>query len=285
VNPEPPVELHCKVIYGGQNALQLLQNRKELSTQQIQQCFHNGAVWLESTGKPCRLYDAEKEMKQGQTLHLYCNQSTLADCPYTPVLIEDQTDFSVWNKPSGMLSQGSKWGDHWTIQRWLKHHVWPERECLITHRLDRFTEGLIIVAHKESVNRRFHRLFEERAIHKTYRAIVSGEIQADETPVIDTPVGGKTARTVIRVLDRQSDPTLTLLAIKPESGRKHQIRVHLADSGHPVVNDRQYGSPPFSGDLMLQASALEFEHPGNGKAMHIELPSEQLLTLQKVGSK
>lgn len=284
MTPESPVEIHCRVIYGGQTAFQLLQNRKELSAEQMQQCFDHGAVWLETTGKPVRLYNSATELKQGQTLHLYCNQSTLADCPYTPLLIADQTDFSIWNKPSGMLSQGSKWGDHWTVQRWVKQHVWPERECLITHRLDRFTGGLIIIAHDENVNRQFHRLFEAREIHKTYRAIVNGEMADNQEQVLDKPVEGKTAKTVIQVLERQSGPALTLLEIKPESGRKHQIRIHLAETGHPVVNDRQHGQPPFTGDLMLQASALQFIHPRNQDPMHFELPPEQLLTLQKVAS-
>lgn len=284
MNLETPVELHQPVIYGGQTALQLLTTSQNLSSQQIEQCFDNGAVWLQSSGKPVRLYDAETLVKQGQTVHLYCNASTLTDCPYTPDLVEDQQQFSIWNKPSGMLSQGSKWGDHWTIQRWIKKHIWPQRDCLITHRLDRFTSGLIIVAHDDAINRQFHRLFEKRAIHKTYRAVVIGDMSSGEDINIETPIDGKSALTRLKVLQSHAELMMSLLEIKPETGRKHQIRRHLAQAGHPVVNDRQYGMQPFSGDLMLQASALEFQHPVTQASLCFELKPENLLSLQKVAS-
>ena len=282
--PELPVELHRPVIYGAQTALDLLDRNTELSTAQIRQCFEHGAVWLEATGKPVRLYDSGRLLQPGQKLHLYCNQSTLSSCPYSAELVADQTAFSIWNKPSGMLSQGSKWGDHWTLHRWIKQHVWPQRECLITHRLDRYTEGLIIVAHNDSINRQFHRLFENRAIQKTYRAIVFGEMPLSQVLDIDSPVDGKHAKTYIRVLDSQPDPALSLLEVIPETGRKHQIRIHLAAAGHPVLNDRLYGQEPFSGDLMLQASALKFVHPERKNGLHFEIPADKRLSLQKIAS-
>lgn len=283
MNPNLPIEIHRQVVYSGKTAVKILANNEELSAQQINQCFDHGSVWLETTGKPTRLYDSKTLLKPGQKLHLYCNQSTLSTCPYTPELVDDKIDFSVWSKPSGMLSQGSKWGDHWTIQRWIKQHVWPQRECLITHRLDRFTEGLIIVAHNDSINRQFHRLFENRAIKKTYRAIVSGEMPTGQTKEINSPIEGKSAKTHIQILERRSDPACSLLEIKPETGRKHQIRIHLAETGHPVLNDRIYGQEPFTGDLMLQASSLEFDHPTLQTPMHIEIPVDKCLSLQKIG--
>lgn len=284
MTPDGPLEIHRQVVYGSQSAFDLLDTNIELSSTQLEQCFNHGAVWLETKGKPTRLYHGETILSPGSKLHLYCNPSTLSPCPYSADLVDDQSGFSIWNKPSGMLCQGSKWGDHWTIQRWIKQHVWPQRECLITHRLDRFTEGLIIVAHNDSINRQFHRLFETRAIHKTYRAIVSGEMSIEQDLVIDSPIQDKSARTHIRVLERQAEPAFTLLEIRPETGRKHQIRIHLAETGHPVVNDRAYGQEPFTGDLMLQASGLDFKHPTQHKSIHFEINTEKLLTIQKVAS-
>lgn len=275
-----PLEMHIPVVYSQQQAGEIIHN-ENLSQQQIIRCFENGAVWLEShNSKPVRLYDDKTVLTKGQHLHLYCNQSTLAPCPYQPELVGDFTDFSIWDKPSGMLSQGSKWGDHWTLHRWIKQHPWPARSSFITHRLDRFTQGLMIVSHTESINRHFHRLFESRDIHKTYRAIVSGLMQPGEYITIDSPIDGKKAETTVHVLAHRADPDLSLLEIKPISGRKHQLRIHLAEIGHPVVNDRQFGAPPFEGDLMLQASELDFNQPTEQNRLQIKLATEKLLTLK-----
>ena len=270
------IELQAETEAGGIKAQDLLHS-EQLSAQQIIDCFVNGAVWLKSGGKPVRLYDAEARLSPGQKIYLYCNQSTLTACPYQAELVQDFQSFGIWYKPSGMLSQGSKWGDHWTLHRWIKKNIWPERECLITHRLDRFTQGLMIVAHQQTVNRYFHRLFEQRQVEKTYHAIVSGQMPVGEQMHLTTPINHKKALTEIRVMDNNSHRSL--LKISPKTGRKHQIRIHLAGTGHPIINDRQYGQPPFTGDLMLQASGLKFKHPETHLTEDINLGQDKLLQL------
>ncbi|MBT3205791.1 MAG: RNA pseudouridine synthase [Gammaproteobacteria bacterium] len=277
-----PIEIHRQVIYKNQTALDLLKDHDELSPEQILLCFENGSVWLETAGKPQRIYNIETKLKPGHKIHCYCNSTTLADCPFKPELVADFDDFSIWNKPSGMLSQGSKWGDHWALYRWIKQNYWPERDSFITHRLDRFTSGLIVVAHNKTTNTQFHRLFENRKINKTYRAIVSGLMIQDQTLTLNSDIDNKTAKTQVKVIDLQQTSQLSLVEIKPETGRKHQIRVHLAETGHPVINDRQYGKPPFDGDLQLQASELEFSHPTKNESIHIKLNKADLLRLKKI---
>jgi len=278
------LELHKQVVYHNQSALDLLDRHAELSRQQLQQCFENGAVWLESKGKPQRLLDPEFKLTPGQKIHLYCNEGTLTACPFTPHLVADYEVFSIWNKPSGMLSQGSKWGDHWTLYRWIKQRYWAQRETYITHRLDRFTSGLIIVAHDATTNKKLHRLFEAGEIHKTYRAIVTGLITEQQPFTIQTPIDQKPAQTQIRVIDVAPDTQRSLLELEPTTGRKHQLRKHLAETGHPVINDRLYGQPPFSGDLMLQASTLEFIHPQDGSPVQVTLDNTELLRIEKPSS-
>jgi len=279
VNDILPVEIHKQVIYKNQNAIDLLQDHEELSAEQIQQCFNNGAVWLQTAGKPQRIYQPETTLKPGHKIHCYCNSTTLTDCPFEAELVADFEDFSIWNKPSGMLSQGSKWGDHWALYRWIKHHIWADRESFITHRLDRFTSGLIIVAHNKTTNTQFHRLFENRKIHKTYRAIVSGLMTQNQSLTLKSKIDNKNAESQVKVIDLQTSSQQSLVEIKPETGRKHQIRIHLAETGHPVINDRQYGKPAFDGDLQLQASELEFSHPAKSENIHIKLNKAQLLKL------
>ncbi len=273
------VELHRPVIYKNQHAIDLLASDNQLTREQIELCFNNGAVWLESDTKPQRLYDAQKILKPGQKIHCYCNATTLADCPLSAELIADYKAFSIWNKPSGMLCQGSKWGDHWALYRWIKQNYWPERESYITHRLDRFTSGLVIVAHTEASNKQFHRLFENRLIKKTYRAKVSGLMKMAEQLTVETKIDNRNALSQIEVIDIQQSSQQSLVIIKPQTGRKHQIRRHLAEIGHPVINDRNYGQPPFEGDLKLQASALEFINPLDNKNIQIMLQTDRLLSL------
>ena len=274
-----PLELHLTPEIYPQLARDLLSAHCDLPTHDMLACFAHGAVWLETTGKPERLYAPETRLRPGHQLHCYCNDSTLTPCPYRPQLIEDFGDFSIWDKPAGMLSQGSKWGDHWTLQQWIRQHLWPERDCLITHRLDRYTRGLMIVAHSEEINRRFHRLFEQRAIEKTYRAIVHGSMTKGDSQLIAEPIDGRSAETRLSVIDLDRQNNRSLLELQPATGRKHQIRRHLAAIGHSVINDRLYGRPPFNGDLMLQACALAFRNPLTRQTVEVRLDTETLINV------
>ncbi|MDJ0881132.1 MAG: RNA pseudouridine synthase [Gammaproteobacteria bacterium] len=274
-----PLELHIPVIYSQQKAIDVLGHPHKLNTVELQACFEHGAVWLETKGKPRRIYNCNEQVKKGHILHLYCNATTLTLCPYEARLIADMDHFSIWDKPSGMLSQGSKWGDHWTIQQWIQKYYFPDRQNLITHRLDRFTRGLIIVAHDDPINRHFHRMFEHHQIQKTYRAIVTGLIPPSEHIRIDNPVHGRQALTTLKVIQQDRHGNRTLVEIQPQSGRKHQIRIHLAELGFPIVNDRSYGSAPFTGDLQLQACQLAFKHPLTQQLLSYSLPKKDLLHL------
>lgn len=280
MKPAQAIEIHRQVTYKNQLAVELLANEDELSLQQILSCFENGAVWLETSGKPQRLYNPDTPLKPGHKIHCYCNSTTLTPCPFSPELVADYEGFSIWNKPSGMLCQGSKWGDHWALYRWIRQNHWPDRASFITHRLDRFTSGLVIVAHTQDCNKKFHRLFEQRLIRKTYRAIVSGLMPEGTEHMLDTDIEQKNARSLIQVIEQHQQNKQTLVSIKPETGRKHQIRIHLSGAGYPVINDRQYGPPPFSGNLMLQACALEFINPVNNSPVMISLNPEQLMSFR-----
>ena len=275
-----PLELHIKPEQDC-SALDLLQQSCELSADNIKRCFDNGSVWLQKTTSAIRLRDINCVISKGQQLFLYCNQSTLTPCPYEPELIADFATFSIWNKPSGMLSQGSKWGDHWALYRWIEQHAFTDRQSFITHRLDRFTQGLMIVAHSAACNALLHRMFEKREIQKTYRAIVKGLIENKQAFDINSEVQNKKASTSIRLIAHNLPDQCSVIEAKPHTGRKHQIRIHLAGIGHAVVNDRQYGTEPFDGDLQLQACALQFNHPYTQQILQINLPQKALLSAKE----
>ena len=189
-------------------------------------------------------------------------------------------------KPSGLLSQpglGPELADS-LISR--AQERWPE--VRLVHRLDRDTSGLILLARDATTHRALSAAFAERRVRKTYLAVVQG-LPADRGGVINQPLariatrpprygvvplgqGGKPALTRWRVLRRFEGSSLLLL--QPRTGRSHQLRVHLADLGHPVLGDPIYGDPLYGEPaaaprLQLHAAGLQLLHPATGKPLHL----------------
>ncbi len=164
----------------------------------------------------------------------------------------------------------------------------------IVHRLDKGTSGLLAVARTPEAYRALAEQLATRTMGRRYLALVMGHV-ADDRGVVEAPIGrstrtptkmavtarGKPARTTYRVLERSggaaggSDQATTLLDVALESGRTHQIRVHMAAIGHPVVGDARYGRPDArlgAGRFFLHAFALRFVHPGTGAPMEFSSP-------------
>ena len=93
----------------------------------------------------------DAELQQQDRLHLYHDPRVLSIEPAEARMIADEGAFSIWYKPFGMLSQGSKWADHCTISRWVETHLRPQRPAFVVHRLDRAATGLMIIAHAKGV--------------------------------------------------------------------------------------------------------------------------------------
>ena len=101
-------------------AIDLLRAETAISGQRIKQAMVKGAAWFTRGKKTLRVRRAKRELRAGDKLHLYYDERVLALSPDAPELVGDEKGYSVWNKPYGMLSQGSKWGDHCTISRWAE---------------------------------------------------------------------------------------------------------------------------------------------------------------------
>ncbi len=263
--PPEIIELHLPVEEEGVNAVELLAAQSGLSKQKIKQAMQKGAVWL-TAGKLTRhLRRAKKPLQPGETLHLYYNEKVLAEIPPAPVLIADEGSYSIWYKPYGLRSQGTRWTDHCTINRWLEQNLTPQRPAFIVHRLDRAATGLIIIAHSKAMAAAFSRMFRDRAITKRYRVVVHGEFSASEEPTcFDGELEGKASLSYARRLAYDSESDRSLLEVDIETGRKHQIRRHLADAGFPVVGDRLYGREGDEENLQLSAVELVFACPIDG---------------------
>ncbi|MFT3955081.1 MAG: RluA family pseudouridine synthase [Piscinibacter sp.] len=152
-------------------------------------------------------------------------------------------------------------------------------DALIVHRLDMGTSGLVVFARGIEAQRALSRAFEQRLVGKTYIALAAGDLDGDEGE-IDLPLAadwlarprqivdrehGKAALTRWRVLERYD--THTRIELQPRTGRSHQLRVHLAAIGHPLLGDPLYAPPAIEAAmprLALHASALAFLHPDDG---------------------
>ena len=192
----------------------------------------------------------------------------------------------VLNKPAGLLSVPGKGADK---QDCLSSRVQKSySDALIVHRLDLATSGLMLMARGPIIQAALSKLFETRAIHKRYIAVVDGHMPANSNwQLIDLPIAldwpnrplriihaaGKPSMTRWRVLHHDKDASTTRLELEPITGRSHQLRVHLKALGHPILGDALYAPADIqakAGVLLLHACALRFLHPVSGQAMVFE---------------
>ena len=279
--PTERKEVHVLVESSEDNAIELLHIATGLSKQHIKTTMTQGAVWLKRGRKTQRLRRAKRALAIGDEVHLYYDAKILAEAPAAPALIADEGGYSVWAKPYGMRSQGSKWGDHCTVARWAEQHLQPERPAFTVHRLDRAANGLLLVAHSKSVAAALSALFRERRIEKRYRAIISGDLSRQTCPIrVTEAIDTKDAVSEISFLQLSTDGKQSLVDVRIETGRKHQIRRHLQALGHPITGDRLYGTGEVDGvDLQLTAYLLAFQCPVNDKDVEFRLPTQLIPTV------
>ncbi|MDJ0919417.1 MAG: RNA pseudouridine synthase [Woeseiaceae bacterium] len=270
--PDNRQEFHVSVASAGGDAVSLLQQASGLSRGRIKTAMAKGAAWITRGRQTQRLRRAKRSLKAGDELHLYYNPKVLDEVPSPPTLVADAGDYSVWNKPYGLRSQGSKWGDHCTVGRWAEQHLDPERPSFTVHRLDRAASGLILVAHTKKTASELSGLFRQRRVEKRYRAWVAGDFSEALTPVrVDEPIDGKAAVSEFRCIRVADDSSLVDVSI--ETGRKHQVRRHLASLGFPIRGDRLYGAGEKDDvDLQLTACLLRFRCPVAGQVVEYRLP-------------
>jgi len=259
-----------------------------LSNAQLKQAIQQGSLWLTRGKGTQRLRRVKKPLKINDTLHFYYDESVLSQQPNEALLIADLTDYSVWYKPYGMLSQGSKWSDHCTIARWAQTHLTPERAVFIVHRLDRAATGLILVAHSKKATRALSSMFEQHDLEKTYHIIVHGDHRLRPQPdTITKDVNGKSASSHFIHLKYNEISNASLVQVKIDSGRKHQIRIHAESIGMPVIGDRLHGKSKEGCDeesinLQLCAVSLRFICPLSGEQRNFILPEQLMPSLESL---
>ena len=222
--------------------IQALPETVELSKTEIKSAIDKGALWLTRDKRTKRLRRLKTQLKITDQLHFYYNEDVLAQPIPNAKLIADFTDYSIWYKPYGMLSQGSKWSEHCTITRFAQQYFNNERSCFIVHRLDKAATGLIMVAHSKKATQKLTAMFEAHHFKKHYQIIVAGDFSVEQSPLLITsPIDDKKSLSIFNFNCFDAKSNSSLIDVEIASGRKHQIRKHAASIGFPVIGDRLHG--------------------------------------------
>ncbi len=216
-------------------------------------------------------------------------------------IIFEDNDILIVDKPAGLVTHPTLDHPTGTLVNALLYHLKDlEVEDLrpgIVHRLDKNTSGVLIVAKTSDSLEKLKKQFKDKEVNKTYIALVSGRVEKEKGK-IETKIDrhpkfrskfavsdeGKEASTNYKVLKRFDK--FTLVELKPETGRTHQIRVHLSHFGHPIVGDKLYGGRMLINRQFLHAQTLELSHPKTGKVVtfYSELPKDLKDLLAKLES-
>lgn len=208
------------------------------------------------------------------------------EIPASLACVHADDNLLVLDKPPGLLCVPGRGPDKQDCLSTRAQALWPG--ALIVHRLDQPTSGLVLMARSPQMQRALSKTFAERRVHKRYQAIVAGRPQADGAAddagwsSITLPIAADWERRPLRVVDAQrGQPSVTRwralaydaatdctrLELEPVTGRTHQLRVHLAALGHPILGDALYtdaAAQARAPRLLLHACQLAFAHPLHG---------------------
>jgi 23S rRNA pseudouridine1911/1915/1917 synthase len=319
--PEPfPILISVAPEDAGKRLDQLLAVRLDsVSRARVQEMIADGLVLVnDAPAKPSlKLRGGERISVLGEAQRAPL-KAVAEEIPLDIVYEDD--DLAVINKPAGMMVHAGAGAsddarNSGTLVNALLHHlaslsgVGGALRPGIVHRLDKETSGLILVAKNDDSHRKLSAQFAAREVKKKYVALVHGWVKKDSGTLAQSisrdPVrrmkmtarleGGRTAVTHYRVVRRLDTKfgKFTLLDVKIDTGRTHQIRVHVAAMGHPVLGDTMYGAPRQARGKnaviglarnFLHAAELEFKHPQSGAviALKSQLPEELREFLRKV---
>ncbi len=251
------LEFHVRRVEAGITLLDFMTSHLGGSRRQAKAILDRRAVFVNRQ----RIWMARHCLHAGDVVELDAASVSAPALRADLVLYED-ADYLVLNKPSGMTADGAQSAE--TALRALRN----EPALAAAHRLDRDTSGCLLFARNTRAAEMIIPLFRRRQVRKVYHAIVAGHVAQGER-IIARAIDGRPARSIIRTLDANRQASHLIVVI--ETGRKHQIRKHLAGIGHPLIGDVQYAARRELAALerraprqMLHAWQLSFCHPVSG---------------------
>jgi 23S rRNA pseudouridine1911/1915/1917 synthase len=282
-----------------------------LSRSRAKALIEEGRVSLLSAGeRRATLADASRKVKAGEAFEIEVPESA----PATPqaqaialTILHEDADLIVLDKPAGLVVHPAPGNPDRTLVNALLAHcgdslsgIGGVRRPGIVHRLDKDTSGVMVVAKNDRAHHALSEQFQVHSVERAYRAVVHGapippvgtiegnigRHRTDRKRMAVVASGGKPATTRYRVLERFGDPArpvASLVEAELMTGRTHQVRVHLASRGHPLIGDPVYGRGrtargtqiPAFGRQALHAFRLGFVHPRDGTAQRFESPLPQ----------
>lgn len=263
----------------------ILTGPMQISRRMIQKLTRRKGILY--NGKPTFL---KRNVKKGHIVRVAAEVSSHMALQPEPIpfeiLYEDE-DILLVNKPAGINVHPVQPGQSGTLANGIAWH-WKEAGVSLpvrpVHRLDRDTSGILIVAKSAFAHQHLDRQLRERQLARTYVALTDGEVKEDGS-ILNFPIGKDPRNPAKRKVRQDGDPAVThfqvierfpavsLLELSLETGRTHQIRVHLAHIGCPVLGDRQYGhASSLINRQALHASRLSFVHPRTGDPMEFTAP-------------
>ncbi len=262
---------------------------KDLSRATIQRLSEEGNILVNGTIKK-----NSYKVKTGDIIEINIPEikETKLEAQDIPIeIVYEDSDIIVVNKPKGLVVHPANGNPDGTLVNAIMNickdslsGIGGEKRPGIVHRLDKDTSGLLIIAKNDKAHINMSEQIKNRKVNKKYIALVRGVIKENEA-TINMPIArskkdrkkmavdknGKEAITHFKVLKRYDN--YTLLEIKIDTGRTHQIRVHMSEIGHPVIGDEVYSNGKNEFNVkgqMLHAKSLDFTHPITGKKMHLE---------------
>ena len=214
----------------------------------------------------------------GETILLLADKSKKPVVRIDIEVIYEDDHIAIVHKPAGIVVSGNQKRN---LENALPHNLTPSEQVdalprpLPVHRLDHATSGLLLVAKTRACQTSLSNLLAERKIDKTYQAVVMGDV--DGEGVIETPIKEKSATTVYKVLKSiPSDKynSLHLIELKPITGRRHQLRIHMLENHTPILGDRKYfteGKIASGKGLYLCSVGLKFEHPATKEVVDVSI--------------
>lgn len=270
----------------------LAQRLTTLSRRRLRVLIDIGGVFVDGA----RVKQAGRPVRPGQRIEAHvggaltrataavgkaARQRDAETLPAYRIVMEDD-DLIVVDKPAGLLTAPTPESDRGNLADLLSRREATPARIFVVHRIDLPTSGLLVFAKTDAANRALSERFRTHDVAREYDAVVAGALP-DTVATIDQPLRGKRAVTHVRVAER-FDAVATHIRCRLETGRTHQIRLHLQDLGHPVLGDplvRGVRTEPPAPRMALHATTLGFIHPTTGLPVQFDspLPSDLALWL------